>query len=156
MTLGTMDYVVGFPLGKTGGLIEAPVAGVIVQSRVIRFRWVKPAASLKPVISGGPAAAASGFRWVKPAASLKRRDRLVPPYTSSSAHAFPLGKTGGLIEARRIVTVQPSGIAVGRFRWVKPAASLKPPAPSCRVCPAPSGWFPLGKTGGLIEAQATI
>ena len=38
---------------------------------------------------------------------------------------FPLGKTGGLIEARG--NPHPSGRPLGRcFRWVKPAASLKP------------------------------
>ena len=40
-----------------------------------------------------------------------------------------------------------------RFRWVKPAASLKRQRPR-RPC-----WlavsFPLGKTGGLIEAMTT-
>ena len=37
------------------------------------------------------------------------------------------------------------------FRWVKPAASLKLEAAGYRVnqCLV---WFPLGKTGGLIEA----
>ena len=42
----------GFPLGKTGGLIEAPRAGVVVDQPRQRFRWVKPAASLKPEVLG--------------------------------------------------------------------------------------------------------
>ena len=63
----------------------------------VGFRWVKPAASLKrhsaerrqhrPAIS---------FRWVKPAASLKHRNM---SRFGASIGAFPLGKTGGLIEA---------------------------------------------------------
>ena len=36
---------------------------------------------------------------------------------------FPLGKTGGLIEARLVHVSPPQ--KVGGFRWVKPAASLK-------------------------------
>ena len=39
-----------FPLGKTGGLIEAPAAGfcLLVNTKISScFRWVKPAASLK-------------------------------------------------------------------------------------------------------------
>ena len=45
---------------------------------------------------------ADGFRWVKPAASLKQ----LPPVPDRSVRrascSFPLGKTGGLIEARLI------------------------------------------------------
>ena len=37
-----------FPLGKTGGLIEATEAGGYNQLGGRGFRWVKPAASLKP------------------------------------------------------------------------------------------------------------
>ena len=37
----------GFPLGKTGGLIEAPIAMRGPAGRAYCFRWVKPAASLK-------------------------------------------------------------------------------------------------------------
>ena len=40
---------------------------------------------------------AARFRWVKPAASLKRRNETV---TVTGNSVFPLGKTGGLIEAR--------------------------------------------------------
>ena len=63
---------------------------------------------------------ARGFRWVKPAASLKRlRNRIAVQHLDM----FPLGKTGGLIEA----TAGPRHRAQQRrrFRWVKPAASLK-------------------------------
>ena len=64
----------------------------------------------------------AGFRWVKPAASLKRNRK-------------------------------PRGLGLGdqRFRWVKPAASLKRlNTITGWFCMA--GMFPLGKTGGLIEA----
>ena len=84
------------------------------------FRWVKPAASLKPV----PARVGEGvkhrFRWVKPAASLKRWPFPLPPPGRSE---FPLGKTGGLIEAQPDQCDAREGN--GGFRWVKPAASLK-------------------------------
>ena len=61
------------------------------------------------------------FRWVKPAASLKRR---WPPAPRPTAYrSFPLGKTGGLIEA---LAGQPFALSLAMgFRWVKPAASLK-------------------------------
>ena len=66
-------FAKGFPLGKTGGLIEARWARKTTTSpRLVRFRWVKPAASLKPV---------------------RQRDLVL------GLRAFPLGKTGGLIEA---------------------------------------------------------
>ena len=68
-------------------------------------------------------AAFGGFRWVKPAASLKPEESRL---TAEVQTVFPLGKTGGLIEARRPHT--------GRHH-----ARL---------------WFPLGKTGGLIEARS--
>ena len=88
------------------------------------FRWVKPAASLKPDarIPDG-ITRDSGFRWVKPAASLKRAQT---------------GTTG--------VTPDPC------FRWVKPAASLKPGTLASAKAAA-LRKFPLGKTGGLIEAR---
>ena len=63
-----------FPLGKTGGLIEAPVVRIAL-AKALGFRWVKPAASLKHSLF-------SGLR--------------VP------TQKFPLGKTGGLIEARTV------------------------------------------------------
>ena len=66
-----------------------------------------------------------GFRWVKPAASLKQTfARLVFP----CLRGFPLGKTGGLIEARA---------------WLTRAYRR-------------DTKFPLGKTGGLIEARDTV
>ena len=63
--------------------------------------------------------------------------------------AFPLGKTGGLIEASR--TRKISARRLGCFRWVKPAASLK----HFKCNSKADLWvgFPLGKTGGLIEAS---
>ena len=63
---------------------------------------------------------------------------------------FPLGKTGGLIEAVENINPVPDDL-VRCFRWVKPAASLKREQGSELV-----PWyraFPLGKTGGLIEAH---
>ena len=64
------------------------------------FRWVKPAASLKPDLGPpGRVLRRPRFRWVKPAASLKRT---ATARSSDRQHqAFPLGKTGGLIEAPR-------------------------------------------------------
>ena len=109
-----------FPLGKTGGLIEArlmyvriiplpcfrwvkPAASLKQNNSPVpmgvldSFRWVKPAASLKPSSFGfGGSHPGGGFRWVKPAASLKRRD---PGDAAGPQVQFPLGKTGGLIEA---------------------------------------------------------
>ena len=38
-----------FPLGKTGGLIEAVADTAMVRTTRRRFRWVKPAASLKGI-----------------------------------------------------------------------------------------------------------
>ena len=84
-----------FPLGKTGGLIEASVVCQRCHGSYRRFRWVKPAASLKP---GGAPGRFDLRGW------------------------FPLGKTGGLIEATR--AEGPRHPQTG-FRWVKPAASLK-------------------------------
>ena len=64
-----------FPLGKTGGLIEASVARRGCRRASTRFRWVKPAASLKPHLPIGALHVVQGFRWVKPAASLKQDQR---------------------------------------------------------------------------------
>ena len=63
-----------FPLGKTGGLIEAASARDTIEGLANGgFRWVKPAASLKQGGAGGIGGTpGAGFRWVKPAASLKR------------------------------------------------------------------------------------
>ena len=87
-----------FPLGKTGGLIEAPSDPFVPATPLARFRWVKPAASLKRGNSGYSYVPLPCFRWVKPAASLKRH----------RANQYPRLEHRG-------------------FRWVKPAASLKPP-----------------------------
>ena len=62
-----------------------------------------------------------GFRWVKPAASLKQ---VIDADAMPEPDRFPLGKTGGLIEAFDRLRCQIGGKR--RFRWVKPAASLKP------------------------------
>ena len=61
-----------FPLGKTGGLIEAYWTAGKSTAGYGSFRWVKPAASLKHQ-KACPAQSKHGtrFRWVKPAASLK-------------------------------------------------------------------------------------
>ena len=65
--------------------------------------------------------------------------------------SFPLGKTGGLIEAgtKGWERAHPSR---PRFRWVKPAASLKRVRANRGTVAVRQG-FPLGKTGGLIEAR---
>ena len=68
---------------------------------------------------------------------------------SEPVDEFPLGKTGGLIEASSLK--YSSDPCLLCFRWVKPAASLKQPHTGGMVNPERSG-FPLGKTGGLIEA----
>ena len=65
---------------------------------------------------------------------------------------FPLGKTGGLIEAGQYALTR--GLTRGRFRWVKPAASLKRQRRDQRH--VGKVQFPLGKTGGLIEARAWL
>ena len=120
------------------------------------FRWVKPAASLKHLaVAKVTPPRDAGFRWVKPAASLKLGCRLVG---RNVLLGFPLGKTGGLIEARVVrvglvarVNAFPLGKTGGlieamscsgsthsappSFRWVKPAASLKPATTSA---PSPS------------------
>ena len=78
---------------------------------------------------------------------MKRRNADARGYVPRGG--FPLGKTGGLIEAVR----RGSSVAalVAGFRWVKPAASLKH-SPSLVSPPIVTSMFPLGKTGGLIEA----
>ena len=68
-----------FPLGKTGGLIEASFMSSSKEN-ISCFRWVK---------TGGLIEAGRGnrlwsllcccFRWVKPAASLKRAPAARPP-----------------------------------------------------------------------------
>ena len=67
-----------FPLGKTGGLIEADGSHHRAIDDALSFRWVKPAASLKRhAFARASSINAWCFRWVKPAASLKHRgDRL--------------------------------------------------------------------------------
>ena len=60
-----------FPLGKTGGLIEASGRACGLPATVHGFRWVKPAASLKRYLGDWTLTYMYGFRWVKPAASLK-------------------------------------------------------------------------------------
>ena len=116
-----------FPLGKTGGLIEATYDQLHVPPTYlvdVCFRWVKPAASLKHDLGvRQEVRQLVGFRWVKPAASEATGSLALP----SPMQGFPLGKTGGLIEAYVCpVSREPS------------FAPLRP--------------FPLGKTGGLIEA----
>ena len=61
-----------FPLGKTGGLIEAALTSVGAKAWRASFRWVKPAASLKLDTGAKLRVAHQSFRWVKPAASLKQ------------------------------------------------------------------------------------
>ena len=70
---------------------------------------------------------------------------------SDLLHVFPLGKTGGLIEAHPVAVDRRRGPG---FRWVKPAASLKRYMPVYAT--AAEARFPLGKTGGLIEAIAGL
>ena len=71
----------------------------------------------------------------------------------STVTRFPLGKTGGLIEAMNGPRY-PSQVARG-FRWVKPAASLKHHAVG-GAATTRQARFPLGKTGGLIEASPLL
>ena len=49
--------------------------------------------------------------------------RVYPLVVPARADGFPLGKTGGLIEAG--VGSAGGSWGIGGFRWVKPAASLK-------------------------------
>ena len=87
------------------------------------FRWVKPAASLKrnDVLHLASYKQVS-FRWVKPAASLKLDQAQQLDFLGVRV-GFPLGKTGGLIEA--VIFLNKSINTNQSFRWVKPAASLK-------------------------------
>ena len=142
-----LPSVAQFPLGKTGGLIEAPLHS--------------PCCGV-------------GWEWfpLGKTGGLIEAPRLAALVVAGLTE-FPLGKTGGLIEASRCAT---DAVPNASFRWVKPAASLKPPAPppaAARRCVFPLGktgglieatarraahresqpWFPLGKTGGLIEAR---
>ena len=111
---------VRFPLGKTGGLIEANWDAV--EAYQLRgFRWVKPAASLKPCKSTSTVASCLGFRWVKPAASLK-----LGAYGSASGFVddgFRWVKPAASLKLRHQHRRR-VGLVRG-FRWVKPAASLK-------------------------------
>ena len=111
-----------FPLGKTGGLIEAPRHSGSAAVRYSLFPLGKTGGLIEaltaPVRAGVPL---RSFRWVKPAASLKRRRAAA---WRSCYQPFPLGKTGGLIEA--------------------PCCR--------RCSGGTTHGFPLGKTGGLIEA----
>ena len=71
---------------------------VVRRHGVVGFRWVKPAASLKRRERWGDERMYTCFRWVKPAASLKHR--IGGGKGGNIVAQFPLGKTGGLIEAR--------------------------------------------------------
>ena len=110
-----------FPLGKTGGLIEAPNAMNAPSSYPPCFRWVKPAASLKRTIAG------SSMLPVSTGFPLGKTGGLIEAWSARQSRprlsGFPLGKTGGLIEAAYRGAVRVS--RAGGFRWVKPAASLK-------------------------------
>ena len=161
-----------FPLGKTGGLIEAVLPPGGISAPYPGFRWVKPAASLKRVRAGRVDRRICGLFPLGKTGGLieaRRAARRVP----TSTDVFPLGKTGGLIEA--LDRDLQAGEAFYGFRWVKPAASLKHGHPADDLS-TPEGsfrWvkpaaslkqrhevelhealllFPLGKTGGLIEA----
>ena len=72
MALFGATDVSSFPLGKTGGLIEASSTRAGKATCGTCFRWVKPAASLKHARPrAGRPDVEPRFRWVKPAASLK-------------------------------------------------------------------------------------
>ena len=65
---------------------------------------------------------------------------------------FPLGKTGGLIEARaRSAT---TAMTTGRFPLGKTGGLIEAERGRSRSTSA-RHVFPLGKTGGLIEASIT-
>ena len=90
-----------FPLGKTGGLIEAEssraTTGSIMEQRA--------------------------FPLGKTGGLIEAAAHLILPSGEVHRAKFPLGKTGGLIEAS-----SPRGTPLASpicFRWVKPAASLK-------------------------------
>ena len=86
------------------------------------------------------------FRWVKPAASLKPVVLLA--LAAGAVSVFPLGKTGGLIEAMSALGVVTSGY---RFPLGKTGGLIEAvlfSSTSTHSKPV----FPLGKTGGLIEA----
>ena len=88
-----------FPPGKSGGLIEAssPMNSAVVTG--CRFRRVNPAASLKRGDGRALADRADKrFRRVNPAASLKHPHHV---QVDQARIEFPPGKSGGLIEARR-------------------------------------------------------
>ena len=114
-----------FPLGKTGGLIEATSTRITTSGTRTCFRWVKPAASLKH--------------------GRAKLDRAV------EVRMFPLGKTGGLIEANRINLHNKGG--AGLFPLGKTGGLIE--ARCCVRHWPWRGRFPLGKTGGLIEASCS-
>ena len=137
----------GFPLGKTGGLIEALASGSVSLLVSGRFRWVKPAASLKQPLRRRRLALRTSFRWVKPAASLKPVGSA--GYAVGAAECFRWVKPAASLKPQRAPPCRAS--ACSCFRWVKPAASLK--QADLRADGAGVRRFPLGKTGGLIEAH---
>ena len=133
-----------FPLGKTGGLIEAARPAMMLWTWIPSFPLGKTGGLIEAGIGSAGGVSGGCFRWVKPAASLKQDDgeairhvkRWFPlgktgglieaqgtERREAEAQAFPLGKTGGLIEAPE----RGEGVTAGKacFRWVKPAASLK-------------------------------
>ena len=86
----------GFPLGKTGGLIEATGGASRVAGGCACFRWVKPAASLKQDEFGYNLFKLAGFPLGKTGGLIEARIEWLRLYHFV---LFPLGKTGGLIEA---------------------------------------------------------
>ena len=64
-----------FPLGKTGGLIEAIRSALATVSTARCFRWVKTGGLIEARITllNVSVRDVVRFRWVKPAASLKLR-----------------------------------------------------------------------------------
>ena len=84
-----------FPLGKTGGLIEA-LTGRNLSHGQLGFPLGKTGGLIEASCVTSQRTPTRSFRWVKPAASLKRQQETA---ARASGRAFPLGKTGGLIEA---------------------------------------------------------
>ena len=108
-----------FPLGKTGGLIEAHDSANPIVGNVAGFPLGKTGGLIEAATSRAQPARGTCFRWVKPAASLKPCPRV---YTVRPTLCFRWVKPAASLKLG-----EPVGVAqrVPGFRWVKPAASLK-------------------------------
>ena len=118
-----MPPIVSFPLGKTGGLIEA---GTYSRYLAIKTPWF-PLGKTGGLIEAGYGLSAIPSAMTK--FPLGKTGGLIEASRTTLMAGilarFPLGKTGGLIEASGRTWRPPA--RCWRFRWVKPAASLKRP-----------------------------